>query len=960
MALRTTEFDGSVVLVGDDIHRLACDTLRQSLTPRIPFQVILFTAKEAESLGSNIAGRLAQVKDIHTPIVLGSGKQDGTSFKTLFWSQGTLLRRQMKLPDRQFYIQVDCVEKKNNLEESLDRVSTNASLSGAEIRSIIRGCQKLTQSNRYRGSCDEITSLLAKHYITKLATDTFDDLWCLMRYCRDDQAAPELAWSYHVRFPEDVAGHMRMGDSLQLSRFAKRAMFHYSQAASHVLEKPEVDVRMSIKTADIPTVAVQKILDCWQYSEIGHIFQDRELSQLQQDPTFFNKDFLRGARLIDMIQKAYVEYMIAGLQDIEAFLPRLLSLASDQRLSVQWNGELFRLPRFFRWLVPFKLAVMSTPRSAEDVIVLRERFMIKTIFTLTAEVPLPATWFVDGESRNIFIPVKDGRAPSIEQVDYFIDTMSSIPLGEAALVHCGGGKGRAGTFAACYLMACAFGGHSRRKSELEDLNETLLYPAEAMRLIRRMRPGSIETAEQEKFVRKYGNLIQKSRASDSPSTARLDSDVPLEFIKGNIAPDTTLVVCCGIPGSGKSTFAASLATLLDFEVISQDELGSRNTCLSTLANHIQADNRVVIDSRNLTPEARQEWLAHAFLPKNALCVWFDVDEGICASRANARPNHKTIPQGRAKNVVASALKELKRPGKTENFRCIAHVKSIRAASELVHALGGAINNTQTGTWNREIAVQSVSPSARAAPQTEKIFIAFPRTRHLINLGAATKDDRIDNDSRAFLSISEKNVAITLEEKIDGANMGIQVDPESPTGFLVQSRNRFLGANPSDQFKKVNKWVSDHDEGLKKILLSNDQEEAPPGKFILYGEWMFMKHSIYYDKIIDLFLVFDIYDTEWNTFLSRSAIDKRLLGTSICQVPVVPSPQRLDERSLRDLVHKLPSAYSDGLAEGIYLRREKGDKVIDRAKIVRPDFKAGNDGWYKTRLGKMVMNEVVQA
>lgn len=224
-------------------------------------------------------------------------------------------------------------------------------------------------------------------------------------------------------------------------------------------------------------------MQCWNYTEFGRVFQEREIDQwerhrqvFEQSDQVFEDPSMPEIR--SMIQEAYREYMNRGLLDIDNFLSNLPSVSSDERLFVPWGPikrELYKLPRFFRWLVPFSLAVMSTPRSAVDVVILRERLLITTIVTLTFEQPLPNAWFADGKSRNIFIPVKDYRSPSLEQVNRFIEVMSTLPSGEAALVHCGAGKGRTGTFAACYLMACGFEGHSRRRTFADDSDEMPLF-----------------------------------------------------------------------------------------------------------------------------------------------------------------------------------------------------------------------------------------------------------------------------------------------------------------------------------------------------------------------------------------------------------------------------------------------------------------------------------------------------
>lgn len=189
-------------------------------------------------------------------------------------------------------------------------------------------------------------------------------------------------------------------------------------------------------------------------------------------------------------------------------------------------------------------------------------------------------------------------------------------------------------------------------------------------------------------------------------------------------------------------------------------------------------------------------------------------------------------------------------------------------------------------------------------------------------------------------------------------MDIQVDPESPTGFKIQSRNRLLPPNPSDQIGKVNTWILSHEDALRKLLLGgHDGKEAPPGKYILFGEWLYAKHAIQYHSLPDTFIAFELYDAEYDAFFSRKALSQKLQGSGIYQVPTLPLPERLNGPSLKTLVQELPSAYYNGFAEGIYLRREKGDKLIDRAKIVREDFKAGNNKWSRGVKRGMILNVV---
>lgn len=82
--------------------------------------------------------------------------------------------------------------------------------------------------------------------------------------------------------------------------------------------------------------------------------------------------------------------------------------------------------------------------------------------------------------RETHLPVKDFAAPSPEQIECGMRAiLEALTAGEAAAIHCGGGLGRTGTVLACYLASSEG-----------------LGAEEAVRRVRALRPGSVETAAQ--------------------------------------------------------------------------------------------------------------------------------------------------------------------------------------------------------------------------------------------------------------------------------------------------------------------------------------------------------------------------------------------------------------------------------------------------------------------------------
>lgn len=84
------------------------------------------------------------------------------------------------------------------------------------------------------------------------------------------------------------------------------------------------------------------------------------------------------------------------------------------------------------------------------------------------------------------IPIRDFSVPSMEQIRSAVDFINERnEAGEKVLVHCAVGMGRTGTILACYFVSRG------RTAE------------EAIRIVRTLRPGSIEVTLQEAVIRDY-------------------------------------------------------------------------------------------------------------------------------------------------------------------------------------------------------------------------------------------------------------------------------------------------------------------------------------------------------------------------------------------------------------------------------------------------------------------------
>ncbi|KAK6179949.1 hypothetical protein SNE40_012194 [Patella caerulea] len=85
------------------------------------------------------------------------------------------------------------------------------------------------------------------------------------------------------------------------------------------------------------------------------------------------------------------------------------------------------------------------------------------------------------------IKIVDFTPPTLQQTEVFLQMMEKARKNKKAVaIHCAHGKGRTGTMAACYLIKQY--GYTTRQ---------------AIDKIRQIRPGSIETKDQELFVHQF-------------------------------------------------------------------------------------------------------------------------------------------------------------------------------------------------------------------------------------------------------------------------------------------------------------------------------------------------------------------------------------------------------------------------------------------------------------------------
>ena len=230
------------------------------------------------------------------------------------------------------------------------------------------------------------------------------------------------------------------------------------------------------------------------------------------------------------------------------------------------------------------------------------------------------------------------------------------------------------------------------------------------------------------------------------------------------------------------------------------------------------------------------------------------------------------------------------------------------------------------------------------------ILKYPRTQHLQGSRLQAGDE--DLSQIPFKEILGKYIVI--EEKIDGANSAISFDEDG--NLLLQSRGHYLRGGYSERHYNLLKQWANHNLELLYCALED--------RYIMYGEWMYAKHTVFYDALPDYFMEFDIYDRERQVFLDTESRRKITdpMGI-ISSVPVlgkgvyktkesilahigdslyitenhIETLRALSEKQGLDVERQVRETDPSLTMEGLYIKVEEDGVVKQRMKYVRNSF-----------------------
>jgi hypothetical protein len=175
---------------------------------------------------------------------------------------------------------------------------------------------------------------------------------------------------------------------------------------------------------------------------------------------------------------------------------------------------------------------------------------------------------------------------------------------------------------------------------------------------------------------------------------------------------------------------------------------------------------------------------------------------------------------------------------------------------------------------------------------------------------------------------------------------------------LQSRGHILTGGPRERhFDLFKRWAACHTATLARVCADGAT---------LYGEWLYAKHTVFYDQLPHYFLEFDLRDRDgqfWSTARRTAHLAACGAAAVVRQVPVVWARRRrrsrraagagravvvqvaaLARRAGRggggaDVVPETAARETDPAdhGEGLYLKVEDADHVLARYKWVRASF-----------------------
>jgi len=180
--------------------------------------------------------------------------------------------------------------------------------------------------------------------------------------------------------------------------------------------------------------------------------------------------------------------------------------------------------------------------------------------------------------------------------------------------------------------------------------------------------------------------------------------------------------------------------------------------------------------------------------------------------------------------------------------------------------------------------------------------------------------------------------VNIEEKVDGGVVGLAWQDDHH--LAIGKHSMIPNTEQGKKFHGLNNWLYEHYEQLAKI----------PPNWIVYGEWMKASHNVFYDKLPDYFIAFDV----WNgtEYLKKEYKTSCLYSLGFSEVPLLHRGSNLNLSDVLKIAEGLNSisnisrCSSTETMEGVVIKNDNGL----RGKYVRREFMDSiEEHWLKSPL-----------
>ncbi|ETN38028.1 polynucleotide kinase 3'-phosphatase [Cyphellophora europaea CBS 101466] len=134
-----------------------------------------------------------------------------------------------------------------------------------------------------------------------------------------------------------------------------------------------------------------------------------------------------------------------------------------------------------------------------------------------------------------------------------------------------------------------------------------------------------------------GQDVEPYKAAFDPTTYLSETALKKALARFDKKYKQELVIFCGSPGAGKSTFYWRVLQPLAYARINQDTLKSRDKCLKVARQCLDDQQSVAVDNTNADATARKYWVDLAKEFKIPIrCVWFTTPPRLAEHNDNVR------------------------------------------------------------------------------------------------------------------------------------------------------------------------------------------------------------------------------------------------------------------------------------------------------------------------------------